>query len=161
MDRISPQARSRNMRHIRSRDTGPELVVRRFLHREGLRFRLHRRDLPGTPDLTFARARIVVFVHGCFWHGCPSCRHGQRKVGTNVEYWTRKIARNNARDLANRAALKADGWQVLIVWECETKHDSRLKAITRQIRARIELPSSVATRSPPPHPTASHSASPR
>ena len=126
MDKLSPEARSRNMGRIRSRDTGPEIVVRRFLHGKGLRFRLHRREFPGKPDLVFVAQRVCVFVHGCFWHGCPHCVDGTRRVKSNVSYWSGKVAGNRARDERHRAALEKEGWTVVVIWECQTRQPQRL-----------------------------------
>lgn len=108
------------MRAVKDRDTRPELIVRRMLHARGFRYRLHRNDLPGKPDLAFPSRRKVIFVHGCFWHG-HHCPRGARTPKTHETYWTQKIARNVARDTANESALLADGWKVLTVWECELK----------------------------------------
>lgn len=112
------------MRAVRSRDTKPELVVRRLLHAMGYRYRLHRRDLPGAPDIVFPGRRKIIFVHGCFWHG-HDCARGARLPATNVDYWRSKIARNVTRDADNIAALKAAGWEVLVVWECQLKARDR------------------------------------
>jgi len=117
--------RSRTMAAVRSKDTRPEMLVRRLTHRLGYRFRLHRRDLPGHPDLVFPRRRAVVFVHGCWWHG-HSCSRGARTPKTNLDYWTAKIARNMQRDRASSEALLADGWHVLVLWECEIKDEDAL-----------------------------------
>lgn len=117
-DRFSAEVRSRIMARIRSRDTRPELLVRQTLHRLGYRYRLHRADLPGSPDLTFASRRKVLFVNGCFWHlhlGCPRARIPQ----TNRDYWKRKLEGNRLRDSANLAALRGSGWEAMTVWECE------------------------------------------
>lgn len=108
------------MRAVRSKNTTPELKLRRLLHGAGYRFRLHRKDLPGSPDLIFPRRRAVVFVHGCFWHG-HDCKRGSRAPKSNADYWTAKIARNVARDARNLEALDALKWRVAIVWECELK----------------------------------------
>lgn len=105
------------MRAVRSRDTSPEFAVRRIAHRLGLRFRLHRRNLPGTPDLIFPRHRLAVFVHGCFWHrhlGCPRATTPK----TRAAYWQAKFERTVDRDSAATAALNKSGWRVLIIWEC-------------------------------------------
>lgn len=102
------------------KDTTPELTVRRLLHAEGFRYRLHRKDLPGTPDLVFDSRRKVVFVHGCFWHG-HACSRGNRQPKSNADYWITKVARNRARDATAIASLEASGWSVFTVWECETK----------------------------------------
>jgi len=132
MDKLAPAARSRNMSRIRSRDTAPELVVRRYLHSQGLRFRLHLRQLPGKPDLVFGRRRACVFVHGCFWHGCPHCVDGSRLVKSNTSYWSEKVRGNRARDERHRTALEKDGWTVLVVWECEIRRPGRLAALAEQ-----------------------------
>ncbi|MBW8636651.1 very short patch repair endonuclease [Hoeflea sp. WL0058] len=112
------------MRAVKSRDTAPEMVVRRLVHALGYRYRLHRRDLPGVPDLVFPGRRKVVFVHGCFWHG-HDCPRGARAPKTNADYWRAKIARNTARDARNAQALTDAGWRVLTVWECETAKTKR------------------------------------
>lgn len=106
------------MRAVRSQDTKPELVVRRLVHLLGFRFRLHRKDLPGKPDLVFSGRRRVIFVHGCFWHG-HDCTRGARVPKTNSEYWLAKISRNRLRDQRVRQELDDAGWQILTVWECE------------------------------------------
>ncbi len=119
----SPEAQSRIMRAIRSKDTKPELLVRRIVHRMGFRYRLHRKDLPGKPDLVFNSRRKLIFVHGCFWHShdCPSCPdRGQPKV--NQAYWLPKLQRNRERDKASLEALGALGWDVLVIWDCETQN---------------------------------------
>lgn len=121
MDRLAPEERSRIMSRIRARDTKPELIVRRRLHAAGLRFRLHRRDLPGRPDLVFPRHRIALFVHGCFWHGCPICDRGRRQPASNTEFWAKKLAANRARDEAVGRQLEEAGWRVMTVWECQIR----------------------------------------
>ena len=126
----TPEQRSRVMRAVKSRDTAPELAVRRLAHSLGYRYRLHRRDLPGTPDLVFPSRRKVVFVHGCFWHG-HDCPRGDRMPKTNAEYWTTKIARNRERYERQQAELRLDGWRVLTVWECETRAREKLAARLR------------------------------
>lgn len=113
-------ARSAVMRAVKSKDTTPEMIVRKAAHVLGFRYRLHRRDLPGNPDLVFPIRRKVIFVNGCFWHG-HDCARGSREPKTNVDYWRAKIARNVARDRCNLKALADTGWRVLTVWECETK----------------------------------------
>lgn len=105
------------MRRIRSTDTAPELAVRRLLYRLGYRYRLHRKELPGRPDLVFLKRRKVIFVHGCFWH-VHTCNAG-RQPKTNQVYWSAKLARNVERDALNQAALLALGWESLVVWECQ------------------------------------------
>lgn len=117
------ELRSRTMRAVRSRDTAPEMKVRRLLHRMGYRYRLHRRDLPGRPDIVFASRRKVIFVHGCFWHG-HSCKRGNRLPKTNGEYWMAKIARNVERHANQLDELASDGWDALTLWECELADDN-------------------------------------
>ena len=114
------EQRSRNMSAIRSKDTKPELIVRRMVHRLGFRFRLHRRDLPGSPDLVFPRLKKIIFVHGCYWH-MHRCRLGRVTPKTNAKFWRSKRTGNVERDRRNIAALRASGWSVLIVWECQTR----------------------------------------
>lgn len=111
-------ARSRNMAAIRGRDTSPELKVRRLLHRLGYRFRLHRRDLPGSPDIVLPRHKTVVFVHGCFWHRHPGCRYATTPK-TREEFWSRKFEQNVQRDHHQQKQLQEMGWSVMVVWECE------------------------------------------
>lgn len=117
--------RSAIMRSVGQKDTGPELIVRRAVHALGFRFRLHRRDLPGTPDLVLPRLKKVIFVHGCFWHRHEGCRR-TTSPKTRKEYWDAKFARNIERDINTVEALSRHGWQVLIVWECETADAAKL-----------------------------------
>lgn len=124
-DRISCQQRSDNMRAVRGQDTAPEIRVRQIAHRLGYRFRLHRADLPGKPDLVFPRLGSVIFVHGCFWHQHQGCRKG-RIPQSNIEFWQSKLNRNVQRDAENLVALKASGWKALVAWECETIDEKRL-----------------------------------
>lgn len=124
MDRLSPERRSALMSRIRSKDTGPERVVRSLVHRLGFRFRLHRRDLPGTPDLAFPSRQKAIFVHGCFWHG-HVCKVGKMPK-SRTEYWGPKIIENRARDARKRRKLARLGWRSLVIWECETKDSSSL-----------------------------------
>lgn len=119
------------MAGFRSKDTKPELLVRRALHRLGYRFRLHRRDLPGKPDIVLPRHRVAILVHGCFWHQHPGCRTA-RMPRTRQEYWTEKFRRNLERDTASAASLSALGWRVSVIWECETRKvdlDDRLREL--------------------------------
>ena len=109
------------MSRIRGRDTGPELVVRRTAHKLGFRFRLYRKDLPGTPDLVFPKHRLAVFVHGCYWHRHSGCRFAYSPK-SRVEFWTKKFKQNVARDSRNQTALRDLGWRVLVIWECETRN---------------------------------------
>lgn len=119
MGKVSKKQRSKIMSHIRSKDTAIELRVRRLAHRLGYRFRLHRKDLPGKPDLVFPARNKVIFVHGCFWH-VHDCPHGMRKPQTNKGYWEPKLRRNQERDRRQIASLEEQGWKVLVIWECET-----------------------------------------
>ena len=125
-DTRSPEQRSYIMRSVRSRDTGPELVVRRALHGMGFRFRLHKKDLAGKPDIVLAKHRAIIFVHGCFWHGhgCPKGRLPKSRVG----FWTKKILQNRKRDAESVRTLKQAGWRVLTVWQCETKSSEALRS---------------------------------
>lgn len=134
MDRVASLARSQNMARIKSVDTLPERKVRSFLHTRGLRYRLHARSLPGQPDLVFASRGVCVFVHGCFWHGCPKCRDGTRKVKSNRSYWRSKIARNKTRDLVALKTLRGGGWKVCVIWECEVENPKRLDRLLDQIQ---------------------------
>lgn len=117
-DHLSPSARSEHMRRIRKTGTKPEMRVRRAAHRLGYRFRLHRSDLPGTPDLVFPRLSKVVLVHGCFWHQHPGCRLA-RQPKSRLDYWLPKLERNRQRDRQTSAELHAIGWTVLVIWECQ------------------------------------------
>lgn len=131
MDTISPERRSANMGRIRHKNTNPEVELRRLIHANGYRFRLHRRDLPGTPDIVFPSRKKVILVHGCFWHQHSSCREG-RLPGVHRRYWVAKLKRNKIRDESNRALLKQKGWGVLEVWECELKDAAAVvKAVKR------------------------------
>lgn len=122
----TPEAlRSRTMRAVKGTNTEPELIVRRLLHTAGYRYRLHVKDLPGKPDLVFPARRKVVFVHDCFWHG-HHCARGDRQPKANAEYWSTKIARNKQRDTAHLATLRASGWKVATVWECEIRKQGLL-----------------------------------
>jgi DNA mismatch endonuclease (patch repair protein) len=120
-DTLSAEERSRRMALVRSTDTGPEMRVRRLLHGMGYRYRLHRRDLPGTPDLVFPGRRAVVLVHGCFWHRHEGCALA-RLPKSRKDFWVPKLEGNKARDARKVAALKDAGWRVFVVWECETKN---------------------------------------
>lgn len=131
MDTRSPEQRSRIMRSVGTRNTGPELVVRSLLHRLGLRFSLHKRDLPGRPDIVLSKRKTVVFVNGCFWHG-HGCSKGHLPK-SRLDFWGPKIARNRERDTESVKALRKSGWRVLTVWQCETKNVERLrKKLVRQ-----------------------------
>ncbi|MBU9246578.1 very short patch repair endonuclease [Burkholderia multivorans] len=124
--------RSRTMRAVKSKDTGPEMIVRRFLHAAGLRYRLHDTRLPGKPDLVFPGRRIALFVHGCFWHQHPNCPASARPK-SSLDYWTRKLDGNVARDARHQDALKAAGWTVLVIWECQTRNVEALDELLREL----------------------------
>lgn len=129
-DVMTPEQRSRTMARVRSKNTKPELRVRALLHRMGFRFRLHRRDLPGTPDLVLPKHRAAIFVHGCFWHAHPGCARATMP-STRMEFWTTKLARNVERDAKKLRELQAAGWRVLVLWECETRDAEALEARLR------------------------------
>jgi len=129
-DTLTPQERSRRMAAVRPVDTKPEFVVRRLVHGMGYRYRLHRRDLPGTPDLVFPARRAVVFVHGCFWHRHEGCALA-RIPKSRVEFWTQKLEGNRERDTRKLKELRAAGWRVLVIWECELKNS---KTLARRLR---------------------------
>lgn len=120
--------RSENMRRIRSKDTVPEIAIRRLVYGLGYRYRLHRKDIPGKPDLVFLGRRKVIFVHGCFWHQHPACREG-RLPKSNAAYWRPKLERNIERDKTVRSQLTAAGWDVLVIWECEISNHEAMRQI--------------------------------
>jgi len=134
-DTFDPATRSDIMRKVLSKNTSPELAVRRALHAAGFRYRLHRKDLPGKPDLVLPRYKLVVQVHGCFWHGHP-CKRGARMPATNREYWERKIGRNVSRDQAAREELERQGWRLRVLWECELR--AGVEALLRELEAERE-----------------------
>jgi DNA mismatch endonuclease (patch repair protein) len=135
MDQVAPAVRSRMMRAIRGKHTKPEITVRKALHAAGFRFRLHRRDLPGTPDIVLSKYRFAVQVNGCFWHR-HNCPKGRRHPSSNVTYWGPKLERNKARQAAATAALIAAGWRVVTVWECDVPGGVRnLLRSLRRIRS--------------------------
>ena len=119
--------RTEVMRRVRSKDTTPEIVVRRLIFSHGYRYRLHRSDLPGKPDIVFPSSKKIIFVHGCFWHG-HSCKRGARIPKHNREYWTQKISRNIERDKKHLKELKKLGWEVKIIWECEINNIKKLES---------------------------------
>jgi DNA mismatch endonuclease, patch repair protein len=132
MDKISKANRSANMRAIRGKNSAPELAVRRAAHGLGFRFRLHRRDLPGSPDMVFPRWRTAIFVNGCFWHGHHGCRRSKLPA-SNVEFWKTKLTANIVRDRKNYAALRKMGWHVAVIWQCEVGDDSAAAKIVERI----------------------------
>lgn len=128
VDKLTPERRSENMRRIKSKGMKPERLVRSIVHGLGYRYRLHRADLPGKPDLVFPARRKIIMVHGCFWHGHddPACVVGRRQPKSNLKYWLPKLARNKSRDRQHDALLSSLGWSVLTVWECETRNKAIL-----------------------------------
>jgi DNA mismatch endonuclease, patch repair protein len=121
MDRLTPEKRSWNMSRIRSKNTKPEKAVRSLLHKSGYRFRIHRKDLPGNPDIVLPKFKTVVFVHGCFWHRHENCKYAYTPK-SRQEFWKKKFEVNIKRDLKNRNELECLGWKVVIIWECELKN---------------------------------------
>ena len=153
VDRLTPERRSWLMSRVKGKNTTPELRVRRAAHALGLRFRLHRSDLPGTPDLVFPKWHIAVFVHGCFWHRHKGCTKASTPKSRS-DYWTKKFQQNTQRDRRNSRHLRRAGWSVLTIWECETKQASKLTDkliklfdLEQRRPAKKRLPSSRATRS--------------
>ncbi len=125
MDVFTKEKRSLIMSRVRSKNTKPELIVRSFVHGLGFRFRLHRRDLPGNPDIVLPKHKKVIFVHGCFWHGHAACSRSKRPA-TNQAFWDKKLDGNIERDRRFRRELRQLGWKVLTVWECEIKNSEKL-----------------------------------
>ncbi|MBR0689425.1 DNA mismatch endonuclease Vsr [Bradyrhizobium manausense] len=135
MDFVSKEKRSAIMRGVKGANTRPELLVRSLLHKNGYRFRLHVKDLAGRPDIVLPKHKLVIFVHGCFWHQHRGCRDGRRPA-SNVAFWDKKFRLNALRDKRNAADLHKEGWQTLTIWECETRD---LKLLKRAIRAHLPL----------------------
>lgn len=127
-----PLVRSFNMSKIRSKDTKPELLIRKFLHSKGFRYRLHKRSLPGTPDLVLPRYNTVIFIHGCFWHGHTGCKYFIIP-GTRSNWWAEKIGKNQKKDNESIALLRNAGWNVIVIWECELKSEKRDRTLQRLI----------------------------
>jgi len=125
MDTLTPAERSKIMSLVRSKNTRPEILVRRVVSTLGYRYRLHQRDLPGSPDLVFSRIRKIIFVHGCFWHR-HACFNGRRMPKSRIEFWTTKLTGNKRRDQRTRRRLRKLGWDVLVVWECQTQQPTKL-----------------------------------
>jgi DNA mismatch endonuclease (patch repair protein) len=109
------------MTQVKGENTTPELIVRKLLFGMGFRYRLHKKDLPGKPDIVMSKYKIIIFVHGCFWHGCPTCRHAKIRPIDNAKYWNKKLDRNKERDKENTLKLEQLGYKVCVIWECETK----------------------------------------
>ena len=126
------------MSRIRSKDTKPEMIVRRLLHAMGVRYRLHRATLPGKPDIVLGPRRLVIFVHGCFWHRHPGCREATMPAA-NRDFWLAKLEGNAARDLRHRAALRKLGWRVAVIWECETKQPEKLARRLARLTDSLQL----------------------
>lgn len=129
------------MRAVKSANTGPEMLVRRVLYSLGYRYRLHRKDLPGKPDIVLPGRRAAIFVHGCFWHG-HLCKRGDRKPKANAAYWLKKITSNKARDARNMKTIRAGGWRALTVWECEIKDAKKLE---RRLKTFLDRPQAKKT----------------
>jgi len=145
MDTRTPEQRSYIMRSVRSRNTGPELIVRQILHRMGFRFRLHRKSLSGCPDIVLARHRAIIFVHGCFWHG-HACSKG-RLPKSRLGFWTKKIVQNRRRDSESVRSLRKAGWRILTIWQCQTKDERGLRSkLLRFLGARKGIARSRSTR---------------
>ena len=125
-DRMTPEQRHRCMSRIRGRDTKPEMVVRRWLWRQGFRYRLYVKSLPGRPDIVLRKWRTVIFVNGCFWHGHDCNKH---RPTTHAQFWQDKISRNRERDARNQALLQAAGWHVIVVWECQLSSKNRVETL--------------------------------
>jgi DNA mismatch endonuclease (patch repair protein) len=135
MDTVTRDRRSLIMSRVKAKDTKPELIVRKLLHFAGIRFRLHRADLPGRPDIVLPKHATVIFVHGCFWHRHPRCRKATTPA-SNAYFWQEKFRANKGRDRRNTTALKHQGWKVIVVWECETGNPEALRRrLLRQIAA--------------------------
>ena len=130
-DVLSKEQRHRCMSNIRGKNTKPELIVRKFLFSKGLRFRLHRKDLPGNPDIVLPKYKTVVFINGCFWHGHDGCKY-YTLPKSNVDFWESKITNNKNRDVLNEIKLKELGWKVIRIWECEIRRiQNRNKSLER------------------------------
>lgn len=122
-DRITKEQRSKNMSHIRSKDTSIELKVRKYLFSLGYRYRVNYKKLPGKPDIVFTKKKIAIFIHGCYWHG-HNCNSRYAHISkSNTNYWNTKIQRNQERDKRNIEQLEKDGWKVIVLWECEIKEN--------------------------------------
>ena len=126
VDSVTPTRRSAIMSRIRSKDTVPELLIRRLVHGMGYRYRLHSPNLPGKPDLVFPSRRKGIFVHGCFWHA-HACKYGRRTPKSNVDFWAEKLFKNKERDKRTRAALRRQGWKMLVVWQCQCKDVEKVR----------------------------------
>lgn len=135
-DTMTPEQRHRCMAAIHSKDTKPEVLVRKFLFAKGLRFRVCNRKLPGTPDIVLPKYRVVIFIDGCFWHGHEDCKYS-RLPKTNIKFWKAKIETNKTRDIKNENALIAAGWHVIRLWECEIRHKATRAELLENLYERI------------------------
>lgn len=135
-DVMTPEERSRCMAAIKGKDTKPEIIVRKYLFSRGLRYRIHNRKLPGSPDIVLKKYKTVVFVDGCFWHGHEDCKYF-RIPKSNVYFWKHKIAMNMSRDYANNVDLELAGWKVIRIWECEIKTKAKREETLRKLYTRI------------------------
>lgn len=136
VDKFDKATRSRVMARVRSKDTNPEMLVRSAAHKLGFRFRLHRKDLPGKPDMVFPSRHIALFVHGCFWHG-HDCPRGQLMPVTNANFWRNKLSGNIKRDAKVKVELIKLGWQPIAIWQCQTKGSDLPKILTRLLKQRV------------------------
>ena len=132
-DTFNKTKRSEIMSRVSGSNTKPEKIVRKILFSLGYRYRLHRKDLPGTPDIVLPKHKLVINVNGCFWHGCPSCKRAKVRPVNNTEYWERKLNRNIERDKANEIGLKQMGWKAMVIWECETKKKN-IEILTEKLK---------------------------
>lgn len=137
-DRLTKERRSWNMSQIRGKDTTPEKRVRSMLHRMGYRFRIHRNDLPGKPDIVFVKRRIVIFVHGCFWHRHPGCKNCTNPTN-NSRFWLEKLEGNATRDQTNRKALQRLGWKSYVIWECQTEEERQLEKTLGRFLQKVDV----------------------
>lgn len=133
-DVFTPEKRSAIMARIKGQNTKPEILVRKLVHSLGFRFRIHQNTIPGKPDLVLPRHEKIIFVHGCFWHGHVGCSRGDLP-STNIEFWEKKILGNRKRDTRVRAKLNRGGWQVLVIWQCQTKD---IESLTRRLKRFLE-----------------------
>lgn len=143
VDFLSPLERSERMSRIRSSNTSPELALRRAMHALGFRFRLHCKDLPGRPDIVLPRYRTAIFVHGCFWHRHDGCKVASTPK-SNTEFWIKKFDRNVARDVRSKEMLEAQGWRVIVVWECELASARKAKEAALRVASEVRADGSAA-----------------
>lgn len=135
VDRLTKERRSWNMGQVRGKNTKPELIVRSLLHRAGFRFRLHKKNLPGRPDIVLSKYKTIIFVHGCFWHRHPNCNDATIPK-TRTDFWINKFEENVKRDSKNQSLLRELGWNVVVVWECETSNQKELSLyLARKIKS--------------------------